>query len=376
MVSFRDDPSSANWRTEVQRFLSEHLPNGWQRGMDERAWLEKLRAQGWYVPAWPQEYGGQDMSVQDQFVMNQEFALKQAPRPRAGVGISLAGPTIISWGTAEQKAQFIPELLKPGAFWCQLYSEPGAGSDLASLQTRAERDGDHWRVNGQKIWTTYGHRAQYGILLARTDPTAPKHKGISYFIVDMKSPGITVRPLVNMGNEHHFNEVFFEDALIPNENIIGGLNNGWYVGASTLNFERSNIGSAIEVRQRVEAIIDSARVLGVLGDPIVRHQLADVLIATQVASLLSYRVISMQVRGIPPAYESGLSKLFTTELLQRIAQLGMRVLGMPAQVMAGNYSPGIHALRYLLTVQTTIAGGTSEIQRSMIAAKGLGLPRD
>jgi alkylation response protein AidB-like acyl-CoA dehydrogenase len=291
--------------------------------------------------------------------------------------MALAGPTIMAFGTPEQKARFIPRLLEPGAWWCQLYSEPGAGSDLASLQTRAERDGDNWRVNGQKIWTTFGHRAQYAILLARTDPAAPKHKGITYFIVDMKSPGITVRPLVNLADQHEFNEVFLEDVLIPNENIVGELNRGWYVGASTLNFERSNIGSAVELKRRIEDLAVFARTEGIVAHhPEVRHALADLAISVEVANLMSYRVISMQLRGAPPSHESSASKLFSSELQQRLAVVGMKIAGLSGQVMTGPRRLGPHGLRYLLSVQNTIAGGTSEIQRSLIANKGLGLPRD
>lgn len=375
MVSFRDDAAMAAFRQHVRSEIDGYLAQHKGEPFDQGRWFEFLRERRWYVPAWPKEYGGGELSVTEQFVLSEELALRRLPRP-GGIGIAMAGPTIITHGTGDQKRRFLPGLLDPGEVWCQLYSEPGAGSDLASLQTRAVRDGDVWRVTGQKIWTSGGHEAKYGILLARTDPDAPKHAGITYFIVDMRSPGITVRPLVNMAGLHHFNEVFLEDVEVPHENVVGEVNRGWYVGTTTLNFERSNIGSAIEQRRQVEDLAESVRRGVFPNTPIARMVIADLFICTEIASLLSYRVISQQARGVPPSVEASVSKLYSTELSQRIAREGMRIAGMYGPVSSKPWRRGPHGLRYLLTVPTTIAGGTSEIQRNLIAQRGLGLPRD
>jgi alkylation response protein AidB-like acyl-CoA dehydrogenase len=274
--------------------------------------------------------------------------------------------------------------------WCQGFSEPGSGSDLASLQTRATRDGDDYVINGQKIWTTVAHISQYMLLLARTDPDAPKHKGLSYFIVPMRGkngqhyPGITVRPLYNMADTHEFNEVFFEDVRIPANCLVGEENQGWYMAATTLDIERSNIGSAVGQRQSVEDLIEFARenrdngLVRIGSDEALRYELAELLIETEVAMMLSSRVVTMQARGLIPNYESSAVKLYTMELNQRIANTGLSLLGLYGQLSrSGKYAPlkGRLEYQYIRTVANTIEGGTSEIQRNIIAHRGLGLPR-
>ncbi|HMO52930.1 MAG TPA: acyl-CoA dehydrogenase family protein, partial [Tepidiformaceae bacterium] len=262
-MDFRDTPEQAAFRAEVRKFIEVEGPKA-REGRDpesfyggSKAWTQAFAKRNWIAPAWPKEVGGASMSVMEQFVFNSELAEARLPRP-GGIGIGFAGPTLIVHGTDEQKKKYLPEMLAGEVTWCQGYSEPGAGSDLAALQTRAVRDGDDYVVNGQKIWTSGGHNAKWMILLARTDPDAPKHRGITYFVVDMKSPGVTVRPLVNAAYTHEFNEVFFEDVRIPKENIIGEENRGWYLAQTTLSFERSNIGGAVGARQNVEDLIKFA----------------------------------------------------------------------------------------------------------------------
>ncbi|HWO93474.1 MAG TPA: acyl-CoA dehydrogenase [Dehalococcoidia bacterium] len=394
-MDFRDTPEQARWRNEVRSFLDAELAPDWRGGGDEEAmfgtgrrevitaWRKKLAARGWIAPAWPKEYGGASMSIMEQFIFNEEVAKAQAP-PNDMIGVGMVGPTLIVYGTEEQKKEHLGGILSGERWWCQLYSEPGAGSDLASLQTRAVRDGDDYVVNGQKIWTSGAHIADYGILLARTDPTAPKHKGISYFMVDMKSPGITVRPLVNMADNHSFNEVFFEDVRVPKKNMIGEENRGWYMAVTTLDFERSAIGGNVGMRRQIDELIAFAKEARADGrstldaNPSLRYELADRVVEAEVAKMMSYRIVTMQDRGLIPNHEASCAKLFSSELSQRVAATGMHVLGLYGQISPkSKWAPlrGRIERSYLGAVSATIAGGTSEIQRNIIAQRGLGMPR-
>ncbi|MCJ7831351.1 MAG: acyl-CoA dehydrogenase family protein, partial [Dehalococcoidia bacterium] len=255
-MDLRDSPEEAAFRKEVVDFIEKEAPK-FPRGtrLDEVLvksgdWFRKLAARGWIAPAWPKEYGGAGMSVVEQFIFNEEMAIHRAPRPlHLIIGLGMAGPTIVVHGTEEQKAKWLPGMLAGTDIWCQGYSEPEAGSDLASLRTRAVKDGDDYILNGEKIWSTIAHFARWMICLARTDPDAPKHKGITYFVVDMKSPGVEVRGLTNMADAHEFNEVFFDNVRVPKENVLGEENRGWYAAMTTLDFERSSVGSAIGMRQ-------------------------------------------------------------------------------------------------------------------------------
>jgi alkylation response protein AidB-like acyl-CoA dehydrogenase len=296
----------------------------------------------------------------------------------------MAGPTLIVHGSEEQKKYYLPRILSGEDIWCQGFSEPEAGSDLASLRTRAVRDGDDYVVNGQKIWTSLAHLSKWMLLLARTDPDAPKHRGITYFTLDMKSPGVAVRPLVNMADGYEFNEVFFDNVRVPKANIIGEENRGWYVAMSTLDFERSAIGSAIGLRQTVEDIIRYAREHTDDGtsmlrvNPMLRYELVDRLLETEVGRMLSYRVVSLQSKGRIPNYEAAVIKLYNMELDQRIARTGMNVLGPYGQLDRGSkWAPlrGRLKYMYLRSIGSTIETGTSEIQRNIVAIRGLGLPR-
>ena len=398
-MDFRDKPEEAAFRQEVRQFLKKELPDrfrgisayeGGGRG-DVRSrfgelkeWRTKLADKGWIAPAWPQEYGGAGFSVMQQFIMNEEFAENRAPQV-GGMGTSMIGPTLIVHGSKEQKQEHLSRILSGEVQWCQGFSEPESGSDLASLQTRAVRDGDDYVINGQKIWISGAQYSHWMFMLARTDPDAPKHKGISYFMIDMKSPGVTVRPLVNMTGSAAFNEVFFENVRVPAENLVGEENRGWYIGVTTLDFERSSIGSAVGLRLQVEGLIDFAkehtkdRQSNLEGQATLRYELADRLVEANVARLLSYRVVTMQNKGLVPNHEASMTKLYASELNQRISRTAIKVTGLYGQLMPGSEwaaAKGRYGSSYVQTLAATIAGGTSEVQRGIIATRGLGLPRD
>jgi len=389
-MDFRDTPEQAAWRQEVSTFLEAEKPRAdpdatpqemmerGRAGMKE--WRQKLSAKGWVAPAWPKEFGGADLSVMEQFIMNEEFAEARAMNV-GGMGTSMIGPTIIIHGNEEQKKEHLSAILHGEVQWCQGYSEPGSGSDLASLQTRAVRDGDDFVINGQKIWTSGAHNADWMFMLARTDPDAPKHRGITYFLMDMKSPGVTVRPLINMANGHAFNEVFFEDVRVPARNVLGEVNRGWYIGTTTLDFERSSIGNAVGQRQTLEYYMKfwkNNRGTNLTGSASTKakDEFTDRWIEAATAKMLSYRVITIQAEGRVPNHEASIAKLFNTELSQRIARTAMKMTGTHGQLL-GSQAPmrGRAAGSYLQTVSSTIAGGTSEVQRNIVATRGLGLPR-
>ncbi len=384
-ITLGDNEREAAWRQEVRAFIEKEAPAALRAGSDEgegslfgrmgaiKEWREKVAAKGWIAPSWPKKYGGADMSVVDQFIMNEEFAESGVPGNVGGFGVMMIGPTIIEHGTEEQKEEHLTKILKGEVIWCQGYSEPGAGSDLASLQTRAVRDGDDYVINGQKIWTTGAQYADMMYMLVRTDPDAPKHRGITYLLVDMKAPGVTVRPLTQLSGAQGFNEVFFEDVRVPVKNRIGDENRGWYVGTTTLDFERSSIGSAVGVRKQLESLIRQAKSgkgeASFSRNPKVKAEFVDRWIECEVAKMLSYRVVNMQVKGLIPNYEASMCKLFSSELGQKIANLSMHLYGMHGNVR------NRASMGYMQAVSSTIAGGTSEVQRNIIATRGLGLPR-
>jgi len=404
-LDFADSPQEAAFRSEVQEFIRKELPSGLARrggggalfgggsGSSGRqgywqalgGWLKKLEDRGWIAPAWPTEYGGAGLSVMDQFIFNHEMAKAGAPRSPNVIALGWVGPTLILYGTEEQKKNHLTPIIKNEAFWCQGFSEPEAGSDLASVKTRATRDGDDYVINGQKTWTSGAQVAHWMILLTRTDPEAPKHKGISYFLLDMKSPGITVRPLVNMAGNHDFNEVFFDNVRVPKENLVGEENRGWYIGTATLDFERSGISTGVSHGLMVEELVRYARehrddpACAAARDPMLRYELADRVIEAQVELMLNYRVIGIQTQGQVPNKEASGGKLFSSELDQRIAATGLRLTGLYGQLLQGSefaVMDGRLPSMYLYATTSTVGGGTSEIQRNIIAQRGLGLPRD
>jgi alkylation response protein AidB-like acyl-CoA dehydrogenase len=294
----------------------------------------------------------------------------------------MAGPTIMVHGTEEQKARFLPPILSGEHIWCQGFSEPEAGSDLANLSTRAVRDGDDYVITGQKIWTSLAQHAHWMNVLARTDPDAPKHKGISYFLLDMSSPGITVRPLVNIAGQADFNEVFFDNVRVPKENLLGEENRGWYLATTTLDFERSNIATTTNLVLMVSDLASWASEhanepeFSLARRPSLRCEIADRAVEAEVARLMSYRVITMQTAGQIPNKESSVAKLYCSELEQRVARTALKALGLHGQLMDGQAPlDGKVSRMYLYAVALTIGGGTSEIQRNIIAMRGLGMPR-
>ena len=390
-MKFNYEPDVESFRDEVKSFIKESLPpeeerarRGYEGGFktlqDEydytMGFQKKLSERDWLAMAWPKEYGGGGASHMRQLVYNEEMAYNAAPA--MNMGIAWVGPSLMLYGTEDQKQKFIPRITGADDWWCTLYSEPGAGSDLAALQTRAVRDGDDYVINGQKIWTSGGHLADWGWLAARTDPDAPKHKGITMFMVDMKTPGVTVRPLINIADRHGFNEVFFEDVRVPATQVVGEVNRGWYHMAVALDFERSGIGSYAGGRRTVERLIqlakDNPRL--VKERPSIRTELADRVIDVNVGTFMAYRVATMQAKGMVPNHEASASKLFGSEMGQRISLTGMHLLGMAGQLRDGTKGQIMdQATSYVSSMSGTVAAGTSEIQRGIIATRGLGLPR-
>jgi alkylation response protein AidB-like acyl-CoA dehydrogenase len=385
-MDFNDTPEEASFRTEVREFVEKEGPKarkaaqpgeGWG---GSKEWTKILADRNWIAPAWPKEYGGAGLTVMEQFIFNSELAEARLPRP-GGIATGFAGPTLIVHGTEEQKERLLPEILTGETVWCQGYSEPGAGSDLASLQTRAVRDGDDYVVNGQKIWTSGAHISDWMILLARTDPTAPKHKGLSYFLLDMKTPGISLAPIINMAGNSGFNHVYFDNVRLPARNIVGEENRGWYVAATTLDFERSLVDLCVEYEAILREIIAFAREAKLPGmSAEVRHGLVEMLIEVQVARNLSLRVVSMQSTGRQPNYEASIVKLFASELEQRMASVVFHMGGLFSQLTSRHQSQweplmGRLGRFQLHSAAATIGGGTSEVQRNIVATRGLGMPR-
>jgi len=399
-MDWRDTPEQAEFRAEVRGVVRDRLPRRYKDmaqkgGPGERIWEfdrkspdaesrqaavdwhAALNERRWVAPHWPVEYGGAGLSPMEQFILNQELARAGAP-PVGGSGVGMLGPTLIVHGSDAQRKKYLPPILAGEVTWAQGYSEPGSGSDLASLQTRASRDGDDFVINGQKIWTSGAHTADSIFALVRTDPEAPKHRGISFILIeDIKSPGITVRPLVDMGNRHYFNEVFFEDVRVPAANLVGEENRGWYVGMTLLDFERSNIGGAVAARRSLSRLLDTIRADPGLRASVnassARHEIAQRYVETEVMYQFSMRIISMQNRGQVPNDEASMSKLYNSELSQRLAQTAMQATGLRGNLMEGDDASFAHA--YIGMVPATIRGGTSEVQRNVIATRGLGLPR-
>ncbi|MBK9613069.1 acyl-CoA dehydrogenase family protein [Candidatus Amarobacter glycogenicus] len=380
-------------RLEVRSFLLENNGRGGEasgaelgsRSDDEfefaKGFNQKLAQRGWIAPAWPKEYGGLGASIYEQMVFNEEFGYWGAPDTGTrGFGVGMIGPTIIIHGNEEQKKNYLPKITSGEHIWCQGYSEPGAGSDLASLQTRATRDGDDFIINGQKIWTSGGHRSNQMFCLVRTDPEAPKHRGISFLLIDdiKNTPGLTVRPLINMANRHHFNEVFFEDVRVPARNLIGEENRGWYVGMTLLDFERSGIGTTASQKRTLEELARDLREGSKDRREQYRTRLADHVVSNNVGRFLGYRIGYIQANGMVPNYEASVVKIFQSELGQKIYNFGVNMLGLSGQMMPEEPRAPMHGAlpeSHLMAVPSTIYSGSNEIQRNIISTRGLGLPR-
>jgi alkylation response protein AidB-like acyl-CoA dehydrogenase len=395
-MDFEYTPAQEAFRKEFRGWLEANLPpdlclddaaddrvpSDRETYERRRAWQKTMHAAGWVGISWPKEYGGRGASLIERVIWEEEYAAARAPVLPAAMGLNLVGPTIIAWGTDEQKKRHLPRILSGDETWAQGFSEPNAGSDLASLQTKAVDKGDHFLVNGQKVWTSGAQFHDSILLLARTDPDAPKHQGISAFLVPLKTPGITVRPLVLATGHAHFNEVFFEDVKVPKENLLGPLNQGWKVTTTTLMHERHSAGNRNNVAQ-IERLLALAKELQHDGrpawaDPVIRQKLAQLVIDCEAFKYTRLRGLTRQLRGEPPGPEGSILKLTGSELGLRIAEFAGELLGVHALVnVPSDAVPDAPRWfnRIVAARQYTISAGTSEIQRNIIGERVLGLPK-
>jgi alkylation response protein AidB-like acyl-CoA dehydrogenase len=398
-MDFKYSAEAEAFRHEFRTWLEANMPkrrseNDEEPGSDfvrtneddwrfSLAWHRKMHAGGWVGVNWPKEYGGRGATLEQMVVYNEELVRAHAPGIVNGLGIMLVGPTLIHWGTEEQKKRYVPKILSAEEIWCQGYSEPGAGSDVASLKTRAVEEGDYFIVNGQKVWTSGADRADWCILLVRTDPEAPKHKGISYLLVDMHSPGVTVRPLVQMTGEKGFNEVFFEDVRVPKKNLVGEKNQGWQVAVTTLMFERTSIAAMRDMMSPVRQLTRLAQSIRRNGgsawdDSGVRQRIAGFACEAQALRYSNLRQLTRRLKGLPPGPEGSAGKLVVSDLNLRMAKFAMELLGPYSQFEHGAamaLDSGRWSYRMLSARALTIAGGTSEIQHNIIGERVLGLPK-
>jgi alkylation response protein AidB-like acyl-CoA dehydrogenase len=395
-MDFKFTENEEVFRREVRQWLEQEIPQRWIE-LDPGIWEEteeswalargfqrKLGQKGWLAPSYPKEYGGLELSHMERLILAEELAYNRAPMSiEAEITVNWVGPSILLFGTEKQKKEYLTKIAKGDIIFCLGYSEPNVGSDLASLQTRAVEVGDEYVINGQKTWCSYGHLADYCWLAARTDPNASKHEGISMFIVDMKTPGITVRPLINILNHHSFNEVFFDDVRIPKENLVGQENRGWYQLVIALDFERSSVGYAAANQRVIEELIKYAKEMTRNGkplanDPLIRNELAQVTVENEVARMMAYRIVSMFSKGLHPSYESSMSMVFVSDVMRRTANAGMRMLGHYGELDRDSKWAVMNAriMRMCLaSLSIGVGGGSNEIQRTIIAIRGLGLPR-
>jgi alkylation response protein AidB-like acyl-CoA dehydrogenase len=391
-MDFTFPAETEQWRGELRAFLKAELPPDFEGDDDffdneeqlvfARQFTKKLGARHWFAPAWPTQYGGLGKSPVEQMIYNEELAYHRAPAGGRLFTIGITGPTMLVHASEEQKQRYLPKMAAGEDWYCQGFSEPGSGSDLASMETKAVRDGDDYVINGQKTWTSNGHVADKMILLARTNPEVPKHKGISAFVVDMKSPGISVQGIPNMAYRHDFNQVFFEDVRVPAKDLMGGENNGWYVATTTLDFERSNIAAISGARRTVHDLVRWAKERHAGGrpwdKPEVQTKLADLVIDCEVGRLIAYRTAWLQAKGEVPNYEASMGKVWMALLGIKVANAGVNLMGAFGQLKPGSKWAQLNGrvqTAYLLAVSGPIGGGTTEIQRNIIAQRGLGLPR-
>ena len=395
-----------DFRLVVREWLQVNLPSGWfddgfEMTPDEKAefqagWTKQLYGGGWICASWPKDYGGKGLTVMQNVVLNEEFQRAGAPLRADFFGDTLVGPTILQWGTEDQKKHFLPQILKGEISWCQGFSEPDSGSDLASLKTSAVLDGDEWVINGQKVWTTRAQYADYVFLLARTDPTAPQHAGISYLLVPIKQDGVEVRPIVQPDGTAEFNETFFTNARCPKDNVVGGVNNGWNVAMTTLGFERGASATTSHRRfeTELEHIIEHAKSNGAIADPNIRQRLALAYSKVQIMRINGLRSLTyaLHKRGDVSALGAS-NKMFWTEYHRDVLELAMDIWGMDGLVLDGRDTiptwPGVvrHEGRldypvnpmqsaFFFSRSETIWGGTAEIQRNIVGERVLGLPKE
>jgi alkylation response protein AidB-like acyl-CoA dehydrogenase len=381
LLDLSDSPEEASFRAEARAFLEANAPKDLGGAFDEsvdphalvaraRAWQRTLHAQGWAAILWPREYGGRGLGPVEQIIWNQELGRAGLGESIFVVGIGMAGPTLIAHGSDAQKTRFLEPMLEGGEIWCQLFSEPGAGSDLASVATRALRDGDDWVVTGQKTWCSGAHYSDWGILLARGDPSLPKHHGLSYFVVDMHAPGIEVRPLRQMTGASHFNEVFLNEVRIPDAQRVGAEGEGWSVARTTLMNERIAIGG-LERLFSFDDLVEHARNHRERVDDAMRDELARLQTWVKALELLNARIVTKLGRGMIPDAESSVMKLAIARIWSKAGELGLRLLGPDAMRREGPWQN-----QFLFAPSLHIAGGTDEIQKNVAAERVLGLPRE
>ena len=390
-MEYRFTAEDDQFRGDLRRFIQSELPPDWEGGgrwPEEYDWdftmqlRRRLADRGWLTMHWPAEYGGQDASPVRSAIYNEELAYRRAPG-RDIFGVRMLGPTLMLYGSEEQKQTHLPPIARGEIQWCQGYSEPESGSDLASLSTRAVRDGDDYIISGAKIWTTLAHHSDWIMCLARTDSDAPRHRGISFILVDLKSPGVSVRPVVNMAGGHEFNQVIFDNVRVPASNVVGEENRGWYVAVTLLDFERSGIDYSAIARRLLDDTREYAAGVPRNGHqatqlPWVRNLLADRYIECEVARLLAYNVAWMQGQGLVPNKEASMSKAFGSETLHRAANSALEIAGLPGAMARGESRAPLKGRlgeNWMISFSHQIAGGTSEVQRGVIAGRGLGLPR-
>jgi alkylation response protein AidB-like acyl-CoA dehydrogenase len=395
-VDFTLTPDQHAFRERVRAWLKANIPAEWKSlGSTEvprpeayaflRRWQARLADGGFIGITWPREYGGQGLTFVEEMILHEEMALQKAPPILNVLGVGMAGPTIIAYGTEAQKKRYPAKILSCEEIWCQGYSEPNSGSDLAALQTRAVKDGEHYVINGQKVWTSLAHMADWMMLLARTDPAAPRHKGITYFLLDMHAPGVTVKPLRQMTGDAEFNEVFFDNVRVPEQQVLGEVNNGWAVGLTTLMYERLALGFGLQVRLRIalESLIEMGRRVEKTGravtrDPLLRQKLAQLWIDTEALKYTGARAITKLLRGELPGPEASAGKMGWVETHQKLQELAMEIEGPYAQLVRGSdraIDGGVWQYGFLRSRANSIEGGTTEIQKNIIGERVLGLPK-
>jgi len=370
-------PSEQAFRDELRGWLEENHPGEEPSGDDaafefRREWQKKMHAAGWAGVSWPKEYGGRGATLIEQSIFYEEMVRAKAPSAANVLGLVMGGPVVMTHGTDEQKQRFLEPILSAEEIWCQGFSEPESGSDLASLKTKAVKENGGWRVTGQKVWTTFAHESKWCMLVARTDFDAPKHKGLSYFIMDMEQDEIQVRPLRQITGEAEFNEIFMEGAYIPDENLIGGEGNGWAVAITTLMNERAGLGaaSAVAVRLALRSLIELARERGLADDPVIRQQIGQLWIEAEALRLNAYRGLTQIMKTGVPGPEGSLPKWQWSDANQALTELAMDIRGAEGPVWDSEWT-----YRFLRARANSIEGGTTEILKNIIAERVLGLPK-
>jgi len=374
-LTFSD--SELAFRDELRAWIEANHPGDAPKDEDEayafrRAWQRTLYDAGWAAVHWPREFGGRDASLVEAAIFNEELARARAPFPANVLGLLLAGPTIMVWGDEEQKQRYLNPIMSGEEIWCQGFSEPEAGSDLAALKTRAVRDGDDWVVTGQKVWTSGAQYSKWCMLVARTDQDAPKHKGLSYFIMDMEQAEVQVRPLRQITGEAEFNELFIEEARIPNANLLGGEGNGWKVALTTLMNERAGLAFGLQVglKVKLDQLTEEAAARGLLDDPVVADRLGELHTRCEILRLTAYRGLTATMKYGQPGPEGSLTKLMWSSTNQALMQAATDILGPGALVKDSPWS-----YELLRSRGNTIEGGTTEILKNIVAERVLGLPR-